>query len=146
MKIQQTARVTLVSLSYSHFHFLAPVGMPRDLEATPISASILLITWLPPVYTEINGILTDFVLIYSSTKDNGPKDVEKVIPAIEGANNYYFILKGLSYGGPDFNISLAASNTDGRGPATNITAPTLHSGLLHKNIKKFQQFVISNLL
>ena len=102
--------------------------MPRDLAATPITASILLITWLAPVYTEINGKLTDFTLIYSSTKDNGPKDVEKVIPVTEGTNNYYFILQGLSYGGPDFNLSLAANNAVGRGPVASIAAPTLHSG------------------
>ena len=116
--------------------------MPRDLAATPISASSLLITWLPPVLTEINGKLTEFTLIYSSTKDNGPKDVEMAITATEGWNNYYFILQGLSYGGPDFNLSLAANNALGRGPVASITAPTLHSGLLKQEYEVFQLFVV----
>ncbi|KAI6660509.1 hypothetical protein LOD99_14093 [Oopsacas minuta] len=108
----------------------APIGTPRSLNATALSVSISLITWQLPGKLEINGKLTNFTLFYSSKKDNGPKNIETTIPVTDGDNNFYFILQGLTNGGPDYEIRLAVNNEAGRGPFANTTAKTLHSGSL----------------
>ena len=113
---------------------LDPVGTPLSLSARPLSDSVLLITWLSPDKIEINGKLTNFTLLYSSTKKNGPKNFEKIIPATDGLNNFFFILQGLTYGGPDYVIRVAANNEAGIGPFSSVNAQTFYSGRFIENM------------
>ena len=108
--------------------YIDPVGAPLSLSARPISESILLLTWLSPEKKYLNGKLTNFTVLYSSKKENGPKNFERITPAIDGLDNFYFILQGLTYGGPDYEISVSANNEAGSGPFSTINAQTLYSG------------------
>ena len=122
--------IIVYTFKYFLLPLLVPSGVPLSIHATPLSATTLFITWLPPNSSLINGIITNFTLQYNSTKRNGPQNVEKVIPVTEGINNFYHILDGLTYGGPNYTISIAANTAMGQGPfSAALTAQTQHSGI-----------------
>lgn len=104
---------------------LEPSGPPLSLTAFPISATDILVEWRVPATYEQNGVITRFTIIYKLDTN-----IERLLPVSDNSTKYCFLLTGLEEGS-EYTISVAASTSEGIGPASYTQAGTFNTGMLY---------------
>ena len=106
------------------FYFsLAPDGPSRNFTAVANSSTTVYLTWMPPLESLQNGVITEYRIKCLGKSDSGSE---------LRANQTYYLLTGLQKF-TRYNISVKAGNEVGFGPSEYIIVTTLADGMKQKN-------------
>ena len=111
--------VTLFVLSLS-LNFAAPDESPTITESVSPTSTSLRISWVPPTPEKRNGILTDYVVCYTSNPAL-PVDMWQKT----STPNTTITLMDLSIF-TDYTVLVAASTVAGVGPSASVVVKTLN--------------------
>ncbi|KAI6660980.1 Phosphatidylinositol phosphatase PTPRQ-like isoform X2 [Oopsacas minuta] len=104
----------------------APSGVPLNLTAYPVTATIIRVEWnVPNIYFQ-NGVITNFTIRYTSLLFDTHRDFERVLPVHGNQTAFSFILSNLLES-VTYEISVEAVTIMGSGPAEVIKASTFHT-------------------
>ena len=106
---------------------LVPSSIPTFLQATPLSPTILSITWEYPIFINQNGIITLYTLTYQGIE----RDTQlraMTLPQTNLSLTCHNLDSLDEY--TTYNITLSASTSVGAGPVTSTAVRTLESGML----------------
>ncbi|KAI6660982.1 Phosphatidylinositol phosphatase PTPRQ-like [Oopsacas minuta] len=102
----------------------APSSIPTSLQATPLSPTILSITWEDPVYINQNGIITTYILTYEGIeRDTQLRTL--TLPQTNLSLTCHNLDSLEEY--TTYKISVSASTTVGAGPVSRVTVRTLEN-------------------
>ncbi|KAI6653159.1 hypothetical protein LOD99_11505, partial [Oopsacas minuta] len=101
-----------------------PSSIPTSLQATPLSPTILSITWEDPVYINQNGIITTYTLTFEGIeRDTQLRTL--TLPQTNLSLTCHNLDSLEEY--TTYDISVSASTTVGAGPVSRVTVRTLEN-------------------
>ena len=105
------------------FLSLVPDGPPRNMTVVSNSSTTVYLTWMPPLESSQNGVITEYRINYSRKGDSESE---------LRTNQTHYLLTGLQKF-TRYNISVEAGNEVGFGPSGYINVTTLADGMKLNN-------------
>ena len=106
------------------YSFSAPTGVPQGFISQVIEARNVTFTWLLPILTERNGIITSYNLTCVTTAIGREASLTRLYTVTE--SNLY-TLSGFRPA-TGYTCQVFAINSAGRGPEANATLTTFQDG------------------
>ena len=116
--------IYVISVCTNIIFFSAPTGVPQGLVLQIIESRNVTFTWLLPILTERNGIITSYNITCVTTAIGRETSLTRVYMIVE--SNLY-TLSGFKPA-TGYTCQVFAINSAGRGPEANITLTTLQDG------------------
>ena len=105
---------SIATLLSWHILSAAPSGQPQDVMATVISSSVIQLEWKPPVDTEINGIISNYLIDVTPLNDfNG--QINSSMQLNTSSDGTSFNITDLE-AFLEYNMTVSAENSAGVGP------------------------------
>ena len=99
-----------------HFRFCTvPSSSPRNVLATAMSSTSILVTWDSPLESEQNGIIISYTVAYVNLNRSGDQQISSSTPqrqlSITGLQEY-----------EEYSFRVAAATTVGQGPFSDTSS------------------------
>jgi hypothetical protein len=108
---------------------IVPDALPKGVNVTRISATVMVVSWIPLSYSEARGFISHYTVTYSPVvSGRKPQSGVEATRRVEGIDASTTTVEGLDPG-TEFSVQVSATNGAGTSGLSTATRVALFQGM-----------------